>query len=116
MKRVAAIWVVAIGVCAGLLPLAGDATAQSGVSSGAPVSPKGATAGAAAEPAASAPAETEQSVSMFPIKGDKPLSIRSDELEALDEPAARARSGSSTVSGACRSMWSVDISTCPSGL
>lgn len=89
MKRVAAIWVVAVGVCAGLLPLAGDATAQSGVSSDAPVSPKEATAGAAAEPAASAPAETEQSVSMFPIKGDKPLSIRSDELEALEEGGSR---------------------------
>lgn len=90
MKRVATIWVVAIGVCTGLLPFAGDATAQSGVSSGAPVSPKEATAGAAAGgTAAPAQAETEQGVSMFPIKGDKPLSIRSDELEALEEGGSR---------------------------
>lgn len=90
MKRVAAFWIVAIGVCVGVLPLAGDATAQSEVSSEAPVLPKGAVSEAAAGgSAAPTPAETEQSVSMFPIKGDKPLSIRSDELEALEEGGSR---------------------------
>lgn len=86
MKPVAAVWIVGIGVCAGLLPLAGKAAAQSGVSSAAPVSPKEASSGG---PSAPAQAETEQSVSMFPIKGDKPLSIRSDELEALEEGGSR---------------------------
>jgi lipopolysaccharide export system protein LptA len=43
---------------------------------------------AAAEPAA-AGGTTEQSVSMFPIKGDKPLSIRSDELEAIEVEGKR---------------------------
>lgn len=90
MKPVATFWIVAIGICVGLLPLAGDAVAQAKVSSEAPVSPKEA---AADEPAggSAAPAqtETEQSVSMFPIKGDKPLSIRSDELEALEVDGSR---------------------------
>ncbi|MCU0669122.1 MAG: hypothetical protein MUF70_07210 [Myxococcota bacterium] len=90
MKRVAAIWIVAIGVCAGLLPLAGEAGAQSNPSSGAPVPPKEASTDAASGGAvAPAQAETEQGVSMFPIKGDKPLSIRSDELEALEEGGRR---------------------------
>jgi lipopolysaccharide export system protein LptA len=90
VKRVAGIWIVAIGLCAGLLPLAEEATAQSDSSSAAAVSPKEALAAVpAGEPAGSAQAETEQSVSMFPIKGDKPLSIRSDELEALEEEGRR---------------------------
>lgn len=85
MKRVAANWIVAIGVCAGFLPFAEEAAAQSDASSSAPVLPKEGSA----ETATGAPAETEQSVSMFPIKGDKPLSIRSDELEALEEGGSR---------------------------
>jgi len=58
-------------------------------SSGAAVSPKQppVEVQAAAEPAAPAPGE--QSVSMFPIEGDKPLSIRSDELEAVEDDGRR---------------------------
>ena len=40
MKRVAANWIVAIGVCAGFLPFAEEAAAQSNASSSAPVLPK----------------------------------------------------------------------------
>lgn len=58
--------------------------ADPAASSGAPVSPKEAEA---AKPAADP--GTEQSVSMFPIKGDQPLSIRSDELEAIEEGGRR---------------------------
>ena len=61
------------------------------VSSPAAVSPKNATtdpegADSSATPAAGG---AEQSVSMFPIKGDKPLSIRSDELEAIETDGRR---------------------------
>lgn len=90
MKRMATIWIVTVGVCTGYLPLAGAAIAQSDASSAAAVSPKEATAGTAAEAAApAAAAEPEQGVSMFPIKGDKPLSIRSDELEAIEVDGSR---------------------------
>ena len=56
------------------------------------VSPKegavGVEGAAEAEPAPAGGA-TEQSVSMFPIKGDKPLAIRSDELEAVEVEGRR---------------------------
>lgn len=73
-----------------LLPAGPARAAGENVSSGAVVSPKEGAA-AAQVPADPAPAggTTEQGVSMFPIKGDKPLSIRSDELEAIEEGGRR---------------------------
>ena len=60
-------------------------------SSAAAVSPKEAATGAEGATASTAPAAAgaEQGVSMFPIKGDKPLSIRSDELEAIENDGRR---------------------------
>jgi len=70
------------------LPALESRAADPEASSGAAVSPKEATGeGAAIAPAPDA--STEQSVSMFPIKGDQPLSIRSDELEAIEEGGRR---------------------------
>jgi lipopolysaccharide export system protein LptA len=69
------------------LPAPESRAADPEASSGAAVSPKEATAEAAIAPAPDA--STEQSVSMFPIKGDQPLSIRSDELEAIEEGGRR---------------------------
>jgi lipopolysaccharide export system protein LptA len=76
-------------VCAAALPVPEEASAEPEASSPAAVSPKQAAAGS--EGAAAAPAEPggEQSVSMFPIQGDKPLSIRSDELEAIEDGGRR---------------------------
>ena len=65
--------------------------AEPDASSAAAVSPKQPPTGAAGATASTAPAAdgAEQGVSMFPIKGDKPLSIRSDELEALENEGRR---------------------------
>jgi len=75
--------------CGGALPVADARAAEPDASSPVAVSPKEAAAGT--DDAAAAPAEAsgEQSVSMFPIQGDKPLSIRSDELEAIEEGGSR---------------------------
>lgn len=65
--------------------------AEPDASSASAVSPKEAATGAESATASATPAAggTEQSVSMFPIKGDKPLSIRSDELEAIETDGRR---------------------------
>jgi lipopolysaccharide export system protein LptA len=80
-------------LCAWLLalPVADGVAAEPNTSSTAPVSPKQDPAGAAGATASTAPAAAgaEQGVSMFPIKGDKPLSIRSDELEAIETEGRR---------------------------
>jgi lipopolysaccharide export system protein LptA len=78
-------------ICAAALPAPVARSQAAGGSSAAAVPPKEGAAAAPA-PAAAAPGaggETEQSVSMFPIEGDKPLSIRSDELEAVEEAGRR---------------------------
>ena len=74
-----------------VLPMAEAVAAEPDLSSAAAVSPKQAATGAEGAAASATPAaqETEQSVSMFPIKGDKPLSIRSDELEAIESDGRR---------------------------
>jgi len=82
------IWLAGLGAWLLALPTAGAVAAEPGTSSAAAVSPKGATTGAAAS-ATPAAEEAEQGVSMFPIKGDKPLSIRSDELEAIETEGRR---------------------------
>lgn len=66
------------------LPAPASGAADPEASSAGAVPPKQAAAAAPAEEAA-----TEQGVSMFPIKGDQPLSIRSDELEAVEEAGRR---------------------------
>ncbi len=73
------------------MPLHEGTAAEPAASSEAAVSPKQPSTGAAGATASAAPAAagTEQGVSMFPIKGDKPLSIRSDELEALETDGRR---------------------------
>jgi lipopolysaccharide export system protein LptA len=60
-------------------------------SSSAAVSPKNAATDAEGAVSSTTPTAegAEQSVSMFPIKGDKPLSIRSDELEAIEADGRR---------------------------
>jgi lipopolysaccharide export system protein LptA len=83
-----------IAVLSGLLmglPVHEAAAADPESSSGAAVSPKEATAGGPDAAASATPAAegAEQGVSMFPIKGDKPLSIRSDELEAIENEGRR---------------------------
>lgn len=89
MKRFARIWLAGIAVCGAALPLAHARAADPAASSAAPVPPKEAAA-ATPEAAGAAPAaDSEQNVSMFPIKGNKPLSIRSDELEAIEEEGRR---------------------------
>jgi lipopolysaccharide export system protein LptA len=90
MRRFA-VWLVAALVCGAGLPALESGAAEQEVSRDAAVPPKEGAVGAqqaAAEPT-SAGGATEQSVSMFPIKGDKPLSIRSDELEAIEEGGKR---------------------------
>jgi len=78
-------------VCAWTLLSTPVASRAADPSSGAAASPKQppVEVQAAVEPAAPAPATGEQSVSMFPIEGDKPLSIRSDELEAVEDDGRR---------------------------
>jgi lipopolysaccharide export system protein LptA len=73
------------------LPAHEGVAAEPNASSAAAVSPKQPEAGAAGATASAAPAAAGagQGVSMFPIKGDKPLSIRSDELEALENEGRR---------------------------
>jgi lipopolysaccharide export system protein LptA len=77
-------------VCALAAPAGAGRAAEPEASREAAVSPKEGAVGAqsAADPAPGGGA-TEQSVSMFPIKGDKPLSIRSDELEAIEVEGRR---------------------------
>jgi lipopolysaccharide export system protein LptA len=89
MARVA-IWLVVALVSAIGLPAPASRAEDAKDSRDAAVSPKEGAVGveAAAEPAPAA-GTTEQSVSMFPIKGDKPLSIRSDELEAIEVEGKR---------------------------
>jgi lipopolysaccharide export system protein LptA len=72
------------------LPAADARAADPEASREAAVPPKQAAVGAP-PPTVTTPAAggTEQSVSMFPIKGDKPLSIRSDELEAIEVEGRR---------------------------
>jgi len=86
-------WIVLAGLGALLLalPTTGAVAAEPGASSATAVSPKQAATGADSAAASATPAAggTEQSVSMFPIKGDKPLSIRSDELEAIETGGRR---------------------------
>lgn len=82
MKRAASVWLLPLALCAASLPVREARGEEPDVSSAAPVSPKEA---ATAPPGAS----TEPSVSMFPIQGDKPLSIKSDELEAIEEGGRR---------------------------
>ena len=86
-------WIGFAGLGAWLLvlPMAEAVAAEPDLSSAAAVSPKQAATGAEGAAASATPAaqETEQSVSMFPIKGDKPLSIRSDELEAIESDGRR---------------------------
>jgi lipopolysaccharide export system protein LptA len=86
VTRFARIWLAGIVACGVALPSALARAADPAASSDPAVPPK--EAGAAA-PEAAAPADSEQNVSMFPIKGDKPLSIRSDELEAIEEGGRR---------------------------
>jgi lipopolysaccharide export system protein LptA len=71
-----------LALCAASLPVREARGEEPDVSSAAPVSPK---------EAAGAPsgADSEPSVSMFPIQGDKPLSIKSDELEAIEVEGRR---------------------------
>jgi lipopolysaccharide export system protein LptA len=80
------LWLVWAWLGALVLPVAAVRAAGETGSSGAAVPPKEAAVAAQAPAAAG---DTEQSVSMFPIKGDKPLSIRSDELEAVEEEGRR---------------------------
>jgi len=90
MARVA-VWLVAAFVCGLGLPARESRAGEREASREAAVSPKEGGVGAqqaAAEPT-SAGGAPEQSVSMFPIKGDKPLSIRSDELEATEVEGRR---------------------------
>lgn len=91
MTRRRSIWLAGLGAWLLALPVAEGVAAESGASSTAAVSPKETPAGAAGATASAAPAAAgaEQGVSMFPIKGDKPLSIRSDELEAIETDGRR---------------------------
>lgn len=83
------IWLAGVLLCALALPARESRAAERESSSDAAVPPKEAAAGTQpAEPAAVG-GSTEQNVSMFPIKGDKPLSIRSDELEAVEDGGQR---------------------------
>ena len=85
------IWLAGLGAWLLALPAHEGVAAEPNGSSAAAVSPKQPETGAAGATASAAPAaaEAEQRVSMFPIKGDKPLSIRSDELEALENEGRR---------------------------
>jgi lipopolysaccharide export system protein LptA len=91
VRRGRLIWLA--GLCVLLLaPFASQAIAAEPAASSAPVvSPKDAAADAEGMVPSAAPAGEGggQNVSMFPIKGDKPLSIRSDELEALESDGRR---------------------------
>jgi len=85
------LWLVGFAGYLLVLPPHEAVATEPAVSSPAAVSPKNATtdpegADSSATPAAGG---AEQSVSMFPIKGDKPLSIRSDELEAIEADGRR---------------------------
>lgn len=88
MKRRISISLAAALSFALALPAGESRAAEPEASSTAAVSPKEATAEGSAAPSPEA-ASTEQSVSMFPIKGDQPLSIRSDELEAVEDGGRR---------------------------
>lgn len=90
MKRTVRIWLAGIVVCGVALPPAHVRAADPAASSAAAVPPKDAAA-AAQDGSETAPTSggSEQNVSMFPIKGNKPLSIRSDELEAIEEGGRR---------------------------
>ncbi len=85
------IWLVGLGAWLLALPAHEVVAAEPDASSTAVVSPKEPPTGAAGATASAAPAAVgaEQGVSMFPIKGDKPLSIRSDELEAIETEGRR---------------------------
>ncbi len=86
-------WFSLLGIAACLfaLPLQKAVAAEPNVSSTPVVSPKNAATDAASAASTATPTAegAEQSVSMFPIKGDKPLSIRSDELEAIETDGRR---------------------------
>lgn len=90
MKRTVRIWLAGIAVCGVALPPAHVRAADPAASSAGAVPPKDAAA-ATQDGSETAPTSggTEQNVSMFPIKGNKPLSIRSDELEAIEEGGRR---------------------------
>ena len=85
------IWLAGLGAWLLALPAPEGVAAESDASSAAAVSPKQTPTGATGVAAGTAPATAgaEQGVSMFPIKGDKPLSIRSDELEAIESDGRR---------------------------
>ncbi len=91
MTRRRWLWLVGLGGCLLALPAQEAVGKEPAASSTAAVSPKNAATdtGGAASSAATAAEGAEQSVSMFPVKGDKPLSIRSDELEALEDDGRR---------------------------
>ena len=91
MTRRRWIWLAGLGAWLLALPTPGAVAAEPSTSSAAAVSPKEAATGAAGAAASATPAaeEAEQGVSMFPIKGDKPLAIRSDELEAIETEGRR---------------------------
>lgn len=84
------VWLAGAFVCTLGLPALESRAAEPEVSREAAVSPKEGAGGVQAKSdAAPAGGTTEQGVSMFPIKGDKPLSIRSDELEAIEVEGRR---------------------------
>ena len=91
MTRRRWIWLAVLGAWLLTLPAAEAVAAEPGASSATAVSPKEAATGAEGAAASMTPAAegAEQGVSMFPIKGDKPLSIRSDELEAIETDGRR---------------------------
>ncbi|MBS1106313.1 MAG: Lipopolysaccharide transport periplasmic protein LptA [Deltaproteobacteria bacterium] len=91
MTRLRWTWLAGLGALLLALPAAEAGAAEPSASSAPAVSPKEAGSGAESAAASATPAAagTEQSVSMFPIKGDKPLSIRSDELEAIETGGRR---------------------------
>ena len=84
------IWLAGALVCTVGLPAPATHAEEAKASRDAAVSPKEAGVAAVGTPGPTATGgATEQSVSMFPIKGDKPLSIRSDELEATEVEGRR---------------------------
>lgn len=78
-------WLAVALVCAFGSPARESRAAEPAASSATAVPPKEAAADEQLAAPAAPGGPTEQSVSMFPIKGDQPLSIRSDELEAVEE-------------------------------
>ena len=91
MTRRRWLWLVGFDGCLLALPAHEAVATEPTASSTAAVSPKNAATDAEGAVSSATPAAegAEQSVSMFPIKGDKPLSIRSDELEAIEADGRR---------------------------